>query len=91
MFLVASYDIPSDQRRARIANALKDYGRRVQYSVFECDLSPEQLSEMVERVKEFLNEEEDSFRIYKLCQGCLKQVSCFGKGGMFEEPDVLIV
>ncbi len=91
MFLVASYDIPSDQRRARVAHTLKDYGRRVQYSVFECDLRPEKLSQMVERVKGFLNEEEDSFRIYRLCQGCLKEAIFLGKGEVLEQPDVLVV
>ena len=37
MYLV-SYDITSDKRRRKIAKILENYGKRIQYSVFECDL-----------------------------------------------------
>jgi CRISPR-associated endonuclease Cas2 len=33
------------RRRLRLAHALKDFGVRVQYSVFECHLEPEGLEE----------------------------------------------
>ena len=39
--IVVSYDIPDDRRRLRLANTLKDFGIRVQYSVFECRLEPD--------------------------------------------------
>jgi CRISPR-associated protein Cas2 len=32
---VVCYDVVDDRRRNRIFKLLKDYGRRVQYSVFE--------------------------------------------------------
>src|SRR6185436_13646804 len=35
MLILVSYDIPDDRRRTKLANALKDFGERVQYSVFE--------------------------------------------------------
>jgi CRISPR-associated endonuclease Cas2 len=37
LFLVA-YDIPDDGTRTEVANELENWGTRVQYSVFECDL-----------------------------------------------------
>jgi CRISPR-associated protein Cas2 len=43
MFYLVSYDIPDDRRRTRLAKLLKDYGGRVQYSVFECLLNQELL------------------------------------------------
>jgi len=91
MFLVASYDIVSDRRRARVANTLKDYGSRVQYSVFECNLEHGRLSEMLRRVAGLIDEKEDSFRVYSLCEACVKRVKTFGKRGIYEEPDVFIV
>lgn len=33
---VISYDIADDARRTDVADALLSYGRRIQYSVFEC-------------------------------------------------------
>ena len=39
MFYIIAYDIPCNQRRKKISDLLEGYGRRVQYSVFECDLA----------------------------------------------------
>ena len=91
MFMVASYDIPGDQRRARVADILKDYGRRVQYSVFECDLDNARFSEMLNALQQAIDEREDSLRIYKLCEGCLSRVSFLGKSGTYDEPDVIVI
>jgi CRISPR/Cas system-associated endoribonuclease Cas2 len=44
--IVVSYDIPDDRRRLRLAHALKDFGVRVQYSVFECHLEPDGLDSL---------------------------------------------
>lgn len=35
---VISYDIVDDRKRTKTVDTLKDYGRRVQKSVFECCL-----------------------------------------------------
>lgn len=43
---VACYDIASDSRRARVADLLKSYGRRVQFSVFEIDVDPDEFEEL---------------------------------------------
>ncbi len=40
---VAAYDIANDSRRARVAEILAEYGRRVQRSVFEVEIEPEEL------------------------------------------------
>lgn len=36
---VISYDISNDKIRTKIAKELENYGRRVQFSVFECRIS----------------------------------------------------
>ena len=38
MFILVTYDIKDDKKRNKVCNILKDYGNRVQYSVFECYL-----------------------------------------------------
>ncbi|MCA9742068.1 CRISPR-associated endonuclease Cas2, partial [candidate division KSB1 bacterium] len=38
MLLLVSYDIVDDKQRTKLAKRLQNYGQRVQYSVFECDL-----------------------------------------------------
>ncbi|RMF87586.1 MAG: CRISPR-associated endonuclease Cas2, partial [Nitrospinota bacterium] len=54
MYVVVSYDITDDKRRNRIHKALKNYGERVQFSVFECNLSPEQVMRMQHSLKKII-------------------------------------
>jgi CRISPR-associated protein Cas2 len=91
MFYVVTYDIPDTPRRTRVAKALKDFGERVQLSVFECILSDRLFEQMVKRLAETIVEEEDRVRIYQVCEGCRKAVKILGQGVLTEDPDVYIV
>lgn len=73
MFIVVSYDISDDRRRTRVMNALKDFGRRVQYSVFECDLTAEQYKRLRTRLAGLLDRSEDNLRYYPLCEEDVKK------------------
>lgn len=91
MLFIVSYDITSDRRRIRLAKALKDFGDRVQYSVFECLMGQEELKKMTERIEGIINKEEDSVRIYKLCGDCEGKVEIIGTGTRTEEIQIYIV
>jgi len=91
MFVVVSYDIVDDKARNKIAKILLDYGTRVQYSVFECNLDSEQLAVMERRLMRVLNGEEDTIRIYLLCEGCVKRIRVFGKGDVTKDQEVYVV
>ena len=47
---IAAYDIARHSRRARVAELLLEYGRRVQRSVFEIEIEPEELDELKFRI-----------------------------------------
>lgn len=51
---LAAYDIAHHSRRARVAEILLEYGRRVQRSVFEVEIEPEELDELKFRIGLFL-------------------------------------
>jgi len=91
MFIVVTYDIIDDKRRTRVAKTMEDYGTRVQYSVFECILEEEHLTEMFDTLKSHINHEEDSIRFYILCKGCITSVKMLGKGELTEDKDVFII
>lgn len=91
MFYLVSYDIPDDKRRLKIAKTIKDFGDRVQYSVFECILDGDLLEKMVARLEKIIEETEDSIRIYALCAQCEKNIQILGKGCITEEQDVYIL
>lgn len=91
MFIVISYDIVSDKQRAKVANILKDYGQRVQYSVFECILDEEILEQMIKRLLKVINKDEDSLRIYRLCKDCKKKINVYGTASVTEDREFYIV
>ena len=71
MLVVVSYDVstmkPQGRRRLhRIAKACQSYGQRVQKSVFECVVDPEQWMRLRLRLIGEFNEKEDSLRFYFL-------------------------
>ena len=51
---VATYDISRDSSRRQVANVLLRYGRRVQASVFEVDLEPEEVEEIQRQIGPWL-------------------------------------
>jgi CRISPR-associated protein Cas2 len=81
-----SYDIPSDNRRVKIANALKSYGERVQYSVFECWLTAKELKTLRERLDKLHEAHEDSIRFYPT-----QDVDILGLGAVSDDTALLIV
>jgi CRISPR-associated protein Cas2 len=91
MLIVVSYDVVSDRRRTRLAHTLKDFGQRVQYSVFECRLEAEALESLRQKVDKIIDPLEDSVRIYRLCLECDRQVEIQGMGEVTEDPDIYVL
>ena len=68
---VISYDITSDRLRNKVAKVLSGYGRRVQYSVFECRISQKSMEELYKRLALLMADaDESSIRFYHLCGKC---------------------
>ena len=71
MLILVTYDVntgdPAGRRRLRrIARACLDWGQRVQYSVFECELEPAQWVTLRARLLDEIDPETDSLRFYRL-------------------------
>lgn len=79
MFWVACYDIPDDKRRRQIMKLMEGNGHRVQYSVFECDLTPAQLERLIKRLVLVLHAEEDDVRFYPLNEGDIPKIITLGR------------
>lgn len=92
MLYVISYDISIDKRRNKLAKLLEGAGQRVQYSVFECDLTTTQYRKIETRINKLIRPTEgDSVRIYTVCHDCRQQTRLIGKGPALEtSPDIYI-
>ncbi len=71
MMVVVAYDVatkdPEGQRRlARAAKTCLDYGQRVQNSVFECLVTPDQWVILKGTLIDLIDPETDSLRFYYL-------------------------
>jgi CRISPR-associated protein Cas2 len=91
MLTVVSYDVRQTRRRTRLAKALKDFGQRVQLSVFECHLDEKQVARMRTVIERFIDPAEDSVRIYRLCKDCDERLETLGVGERTEDPDVYVL
>jgi CRISPR-associated protein Cas2 len=91
MMVLVSYDVstsdPGGQKRLnRVAKACKDYGQRVQYSVFECIVDPAQWTIFKDRLIGEINPEKDSLRFYYLGSNWRRRVEHIGaKEGIDQE------
>lgn len=71
MLMLVTYDVRTDseggaRRLRRIAKACRDYGQRVQYSVFEIEVDPSQWVMLKARLAGIIDPEVDSLRYYHL-------------------------
>ncbi|MBK1624821.1 CRISPR-associated endonuclease Cas2 [Afifella marina] len=71
MLVLVTYDVrtsePGGARRLRrIAKACRDFGQRVQFSVFEIEVNPAQWTKLKARLEGIIDPAADSLRYYYL-------------------------
>jgi CRISPR-associated protein Cas2 len=88
---VATSDIEGQRRLRRVARICKDYGQRVQYSVFECLVDPAQWTRLRYRLEEAIDTDRDSLRYYFLGSNWQKRIEHVGAKPTFDQEGPLIV
>lgn len=96
MFVLVSYDVatsePGGQKRLRrVAKACKNYGQRVQFSVFECIVDPAQWSVFRQRLEDEIDPATDSLRFYFLGSNWRHKVEHIGAKASFDQEGPLIL
>ena len=71
MMVLVSYDVSTisaggEKRLRRLSKACRDYGQRVQYSVFEIEVDLAQWTLLKSRLCELIDPQHDSLRFYYL-------------------------
>ncbi|MFF2017622.1 MULTISPECIES: CRISPR-associated endonuclease Cas2 [Bacillales] len=71
MLVLITYDVKTSSsggqsRLRRVAKVCQNYGQRVQHSVFECIVDATQFAELKIKLKNIIDETEDSLRFYQL-------------------------
>jgi CRISPR-associated protein Cas2 len=71
MFVLVTYDVNTETptgrgRLRRVAKTCEGYGQRVQNSVFECVVGPDQWIKLRQKLLDLYDPKEDSLRFYFL-------------------------
>ena len=67
---IICYDVVDNRRRAKIAKFLEGWGRRIQKSVFECELNSLELRKVLTKIDSELDSEEDRCLAFRQCEAC---------------------
>jgi CRISPR-associated protein Cas2 len=86
MNMIVAYDIAEPRRLNRVAKVLKDYGIRVQKSIFEVDVDARAFGEMKARIEEVIEAAEDGVKYFPVCEKCSGTLEIIGQG-VYTDPD----
>lgn len=83
MLMLITYDVNTEdaagrRRLRRVARACRDFGQRVQFSVFECDVDPAQWTALRARLVDEINPATDSLRFYHLGSNAARRIEHVG-------------
>ena len=96
MMVLVSYDVrtsePGGARRLRrVAKVCRNFGQRVQFSVFECIVDPAQWVRLRQQLIDEIDEELDSLRFYFLGANWRGRVEHVGAKASLDQEGPLIV
>ncbi len=96
MLVLVTYDVrtgePGGARRLRaVAKACRDFGQRVQYSVFEIEVDPAQWTRLKARLESVIDAEHDSLRCCHLGTNWRRRVEHVGAKPAADLGGTLIV
>ncbi|AFY70028.1 CRISPR-associated protein, Cas2 family [Thalassoporum mexicanum PCC 7367] len=94
--ILVTYDVNTETKEGRrrlrkVATTCKDYGQRVQLSVFECNVNEAQYEALRAKLYNIIDPDLDSIRIYKLPAPRELSVECYGIDKYIDFNDPLII
>ena len=95
MLVLITYDVNTadaggEKRLRKIARQCVNYGRRVQNSVFECEMDAAQCRIVKEILKGIIDDEKDSLRFYYLGNNYKDKIEHIGAKKSFDVKEPLI-
>lgn len=96
MLILITYDVSTVERAGqrrlrRVAQACKDYGVRVQKSVFECQVGQKEWARLRDRLLSEIKSDEDSLRFYFLDEKALQRIEHHGADKPVDLTEPLIL
>lgn len=86
-FYIICFDVSNEKRLRKVAIQLENFGTRIQYSLFECHLSPKNIAFLKHRLEKIIDPQADHIRYYKLCPKDKHKVHIEGWGELTPDKD----
>ena len=88
LLTVVCYDIGDKRRRTRVVRVLEGYGLRVQESIFECWLCPQQFRQLQAKLDSLIHRKYDRIGFYGLTPDDRRDTILLGQGSsLSSNPD----
>ena len=96
MMVLISYDVRTSEpggakRLRRVAKVCRNFGQRVQFSVFECLVDPAQWARLRQQLIDEIDQEADSLRFYFLGSNWRRRVEHVGLATSYDPEGPLVV
>ncbi|MBU1320037.1 MAG: CRISPR-associated endonuclease Cas2 [candidate division Zixibacteria bacterium] len=96
MLVLVTYDVNTEssegkKRLRQVAKICKNYGQRVQNSVFECLVEPAQWTVLREKLVDTIDEDKDSLRAYFLGANWKRRIEHVGAKPTYDPEGPLIL
>lgn len=96
MMVLVSYDVSTREaggarRLRRVSKACRDYGQRVQYSVFEIEVDPAQWAVLKQRLLDLIDPDQDSLRFYLLGKNWQSRIEHVGAKAVLDLNGPLVL
>lgn len=96
MMVLVTYDVRTSDpggaaRLRRVANACRDFGQRVQYSVFEIEVDPAQWATLKAKLERLIDAHSDSLRYYYLGANWQRRIEQVGAKPAVDLTGLLVV
>lgn len=95
MHVLVAYDVDTttqagEARLRRVGKICKQFGQRVQWSLFECSVTKSQFEELLDKLRRTMKSETDSLRIYRLPADREDAITTYGVDRYTDFDDPLI-
>ncbi len=91
MLVVVTYDISDEKRLTRAAKIIKNFGWRVQKSVYECHLDPSQYTKLKRKVGAVIDKDTDRIRFYTVCKDDINYDLHIGDSKIYKDEDYYVI
>ena len=95
MLVLITYDVNTENKEGKtrlrkVAKICKNYGQRVQNSVFECVIESAQYSYLKSQLTEIIDKDIDSIRFYSMGNSYKNRIEHIGKENTLQQDKILI-